>query len=90
MTTIRLTTLVPSQIHGRRNQLAHMVGLKSDGTVVAVEDNDYRQCDVGGWTNIIQVAADGDTVGLRSDGTIVAVGCHYNTGQCYVGWMLIS
>ncbi|MBW7452941.1 chromosome condensation regulator, partial [Paenibacillus sepulcri] len=28
------------------------VGLKSDGTVVAVGDNEYGQCDVGGWRGI--------------------------------------
>jgi alpha-tubulin suppressor-like RCC1 family protein len=27
----------------------HTVGLKSDGTVVAVGGNDDGQCDVGGW-----------------------------------------
>jgi alpha-tubulin suppressor-like RCC1 family protein len=64
---------------------SYTVGLKSDGTVVAVGDNTYGQCNVGGWTNIIQVAAgQGHTVGLKSDGTVVAVG--FNTsGQCNVG-----
>jgi hypothetical protein len=33
------------------------VGLKADGTVVAVGGNEYGQCDVGGWTDISQVAA---------------------------------
>ncbi|RED52826.1 Regulator of Chromosome Condensation (RCC1) repeat protein [Cohnella lupini] len=33
---------------GRR----HTVGLKSDGTVVAVGDNEYGQCDVSGWRGI--------------------------------------
>ena len=28
------------------------IGLKSDGTVVAVGNNDYGQCDVSGWTDI--------------------------------------
>lgn len=32
--------------------LRHTVGLKSDGTVVAMGDNDYGQCDVNGWTDI--------------------------------------
>jgi len=61
------------------------VGLKSDGTVVAVGDNDYRQCNVGGWTNITQVAADRyHTVGVKSDGTVIAAG--YNGyGQLEVG-----
>jgi len=30
----------------------HTVGLKADGTVVAVGDNNYGQCDVQGWTDI--------------------------------------
>ena len=30
----------------------HTVGLKSDGTVVAVGDNDYDKCDVSGWRDI--------------------------------------
>ena len=38
---------------GRR----HTIGLKSDGTVVAVGDNKYRQCDVSDWYDIVDVAA---------------------------------
>jgi len=30
----------------------HTAGLKSDGTVVAVGDNRWKQCDVGGWVNL--------------------------------------
>ena len=30
----------------------HTVGLKADGTVVAVGDNGKGQCDVSGWTDI--------------------------------------
>ena len=53
----------------------HTVGLKDDGTVVAVGHNDSGQCDVGGWTDITQVAAGGyHTVGLKADGTVLAVG----------------
>ncbi len=33
---------------GRR----HTVGLKSDGTVLAVGDNKYGQCDISGWRGI--------------------------------------
>ena len=29
------------------------MGLKSDGTVVAVGNNDYGKCDVSGWTDIM-------------------------------------
>ena len=33
---------------GRR----HTIGLKSDGTMVAVGNNEYGQCDVNGWRGI--------------------------------------
>ena len=55
--------------------LEHSVGVKSDGTVVAVGKNDYGQCDVSGWTDILAVSAGSNhTVGLKADGTVVAVG----------------
>lgn len=51
----------------------HTVGLRSDGTVVAVGDNTYGQCNVNEWTDIIAIAAgDWHTVGLRADGTVVS------------------
>ena len=63
----------------------HTVGLKTDGTVVAVGDNEYGQCDVGGWRDVVAVSAwVGHTVGLKADGTVVAVGLNGN-GQCDVG-----
>jgi len=38
-------------------------------------NDDYGQCNVGGWTNIVQVTAGGyHTVGLKSDATMVAAG----------------
>ena len=63
------------------------IGLKSDGTAVAVGDNWWGQCDVGDWTDIIQVAAGYiHTVGLKSDGRVVALGNNWY-GQCDVsGW----
>jgi alpha-tubulin suppressor-like RCC1 family protein len=65
----------------------HTVGLKYDGTVVAVGDNYIGQCDVGNWTDIVEVSAgNGHTVGLKSDGTVVAVGSDMH-GECEVdGW----
>ncbi len=75
----------------------HTVGLKSDGTVVAVGYNYDGECDVEGWTDIVAVSAGGGvfmsyTVGLKSDGTVVAT--EYNAdskfyhGQCDVeGWI---
>ena len=66
---------------------AHTVGLKADGTVVAVGWNYIGQCNVGGWTDIVAVSAGGDyTVGLKADGTVVAVGLNKH-GLCDVsGW----
>ena len=63
---------------------AHTVGLKSDGTVVAVGRNKFGECDVGDWTDIVALSAGVlHTAGLKSDGTVVAVG--YNEdGQCDV------
>jgi len=62
----------------------HTVGLKADGTVVAVGDNQYGQCNVGNWSNIVQVATGYyHMVGLKSDGTVVAVGSN-GSGQCDV------
>ena len=53
----------------------HTVGLKRDGSVVAVGKNDEGQCNVSGWTDIVAVAAgSGHTVGLKRDGSVVAVG----------------
>ena len=37
----------------------HTVGLKLDGTVVAVGDNRYGQCNVSDW-NLIQDICEGD------------------------------
>ena len=62
----------------------HLVGLKADGTVVATGKNDYGQCDVGGWSDIIAVSAGSKhTVALKGDGTVVAVGLN-DRGQCDV------
>jgi len=63
------------------------IGVKADGTVVAVGDNEYGQCDVNSWTDIVGITSRGHhTVGLRDDGTVIAVG-YDGFGQCDVdGW----
>ena len=62
----------------------HTVGLKSDGTVVAVGENSRGQCDVDSWKNIVSICAgENHTVGLRSDGTVVATGAN-ESNQCNV------
>jgi hypothetical protein len=60
----------------------HTVGLRSDGTVVAVaasKQGPQGQCDVEGWKDIVAIAAgDYHTVGLDKYGKVHAVG--YNNG----------
>ncbi len=53
----------------------HTACLRSDGTVIAVGDNENGQCNVSDWTDIVAVSAGYyHTIGLKSDGTVVAVG----------------
>jgi hypothetical protein len=62
----------------------HIVGLKSDGTVVAFGVNSIGQGDVSEWTDIIAISVgSAHTVGLKSDGTVVATGWNFS-GQCNV------
>ena len=55
--------------------------------MVAVGNNDYDQCDVSDWTDIVAIDAGYfHTVGLKADGTVVAVDDN-ESGQCDVsGW----
>lgn len=70
------------------SSFGHIVGLKSDGTVVAVRSIgriDFGQCNVSSWTDIVDIATGlSYTVGLNRDGTVVAVG-NNELGQCNVG-----
>jgi len=53
----------------------HTLGLRANGTVVAVGLNDEGQSNVGDWTDISQLAAGSfHTVGLKGDGAVVAAG----------------
>lgn len=62
----------------------HVVGIKADGTVVAGGSNNYGQCNVSNWADIIAVSAGtSHTVGLKADGTVVAVG-NNDCQQCDV------
>jgi hypothetical protein len=69
----------------------HTVGLKEDGTVVAVGWNADGQLDVSGWTNIKSIAAGcHHTVGLKEDGTVVAVGQYWHGELDVSGWTNIK
>lgn len=71
----------------------HTVGLKSDGTLVAVGDNTYGQCDFSDtekWSDIVKVAAgDWYTVGLKSDGTVVITGKN-SPGNKYINEEILN
>lgn len=59
----------------------HAIGLKRDGTVLAIGNNSLGQCDVYDWTDIQAIAAGrGFSVGLKSDGTVITVGDIQNLG----------
>jgi len=50
-------------------------GLRADGTVVTVDNNDYGQCYVSEWHDIVAIFVGWFyTVGLKVDGTVVVVG----------------
>ena len=74
----------------------HTIGVKTDGTVVAVGANWNGQCNVESWTDIEQVAAgDHYTVGVKTDGTVVAAGplakiSDWRLGQINDNVMLLS
>lgn len=62
----------------------HVVGLKSDGTVVATGRTSDGQCNVSKWTDIVAVyTGSSHTIGLKADGTLVATGDN-DHGQCNV------
>jgi alpha-tubulin suppressor-like RCC1 family protein len=53
-------------------------------TVAKQMFNDYGQCDVSRWRDIVAVAAGSThTLGLRADGTVMATG-NNSDGQCEI------
>ena len=53
----------------------HLARVRRDGTVRAEGDDEYGQCDVGAWTDIVSVAVgEVHTVGLRVNGSVTAAG----------------
>ena len=61
--------------------------LKKDNTVIATGSNEFGQCDVESWSDIIaRDAGTHHTLALKADGTVVATGLNEH-GQCDVdGW----
>lgn len=58
------------------------VAIRENGSVTAVGDNKYGQCNVDDWKNVKKVATgEKHVVGLKKDGTVVATGDN-SCGQC--------
>lgn len=81
---LRSDLFLPGEIETIASGSFHVVGLKKDGTVIAVGENHDGQCDVSDWTNIIAIDACGaQTIGLCQDGTVRITGA-YTDGDCSV------
>ena len=66
-------------------RLAHTLFCLPDGTVKALGRNQYGQCDVGNWQDVVAVAVSNNhSLGLRSDGKVYASGSN-GYGQCETG-----
>ena len=62
----------------------HTIGLKKDGTVIASGSDEYGECEVGDWKNIVLVIAGSEhTIGVTADGEVLATGDN-RFGQCDV------
>ena len=62
----------------------HTVALMNDGTVIANGSNNYGQCNVTEWQDIVAISAGScHTVGLKKNGTVVAIG-NKNASRCNV------
>ena len=64
----------------------HSVVLRSDGTVYAVGDNSFGQCDLSDWTEIVALSASAaHTAGVKADGSVIVSGMNKGGniyGQC--------
>jgi hypothetical protein len=69
----------------------HVLGVRSDGTVVATGDNASKQGAVDDWTDIVAVSAGQcHSVGLKSDGTVVSCGSGVDGKRGVKNWTNIK
>ncbi len=60
----------------------HVIGLKSDGTVVVTGADENSQYDVSDWKNVVAISTDdGLAAALMSDGTVDITGDYYFEGR---------
>ena len=79
----------------------HTVAFRADGKVLATGNNDFGQCDVSSWSDVVGVACGKDfTVAVRADGTALAagnnqiamsaregIGVHHHAGRLLPGYV---
>lgn len=64
--------------HPKQRGKGHVVGLRKNGTVVAIGDNSLGQCEVSNWKNIVKIAAgDWYTVGIDTRGKVLITGKNF-------------
>lgn len=57
---------------------SHLIGIKSDGTVVTCGQDLYGETKVSEWTDIVAIKAfRGISVGIKADGSVVSAGDDY-------------
>lgn len=58
--------------------------IKTDGTAIALGDDEDGRCNIGDWTDIVAIRAGYyNVIGLKSDGSVIAAG-HNKYGECNV------
>lgn len=66
---------------------SYTIGLKKDGTAIAVGTHDHGQCNVSNWRDVVAIASKGmHSIGLKKDGTVVAAGANINKCCNVSGW----
>lgn len=68
-----------------------VAAVQEDGTVKAIGDNKYGQCETEAWRDVVAISAYfSHKLGLKSDGTVYATGRN-SSGECKVdGWKDIA
>ena len=63
----------------------HVVGLKTDGTVIAAGNNEFGQCNVQELNNVVQVVSlNNITYALRNNGEVVSIGKKHDLSLIHI------
>lgn len=69
----------------------HLVGLKTDGTVMATGSNTFGQCDVENWADVVDIAAGNTaTAAITSEGKVLMTGILPNDIFAAEEWPAVS